>query len=225
VDDAWELLQFAKGATMTKTVALMGVAVLAAAVSLPMTAGSQASTAPDGATFTSDGQMKLPANYREWVFLSSGLDINYNPPGPTEAGHSVFQNVFVNPSAYKSFLATGTWPDKTVLVLEIRGAASKAGIDRHGQTQAAVRAIEVHVKDEAHIPGKWGFYEFGKGGAAAKLVGHSADCYTCHEAHAAVDTTFVQFYPTLIDLAKDKGTLSAAYVKELAAAPVDGANR
>ena len=29
-------------------------------------------------------------------------------------------------------------------------------------------------------------------------------CYSCHEQHGAVDTTFVQFYPTLIDAAKQK---------------------
>jgi aspartate oxidase len=33
----------------------------------------------------------------------------------------------------------------------------------------------------------------------------------------AVDTTFVQFYPTLLEIAKKKGTLSPNYVKEEAA--------
>jgi len=33
-----------------------------------------------------------------------------------------------------------------------------------------------------------------------------------------VDTTFVQFYPTLLPIAKSKGTLSASYQKETAAA-------
>jgi hypothetical protein len=42
----------------------------------------------------------------------------------------------------------------------------------------------------------------------------SAECYSCHRQHAAVDTTFVQFYPTLIDLATKKGTLSAAYLQD-----------
>ena len=40
------------------------------------------------------------------------------------------------------------------------------------------------------------------------------DCYSCHEQHGAVDTTFVQFYPTLIELAKQKGTLSPSYKAE-----------
>jgi hypothetical protein len=40
------------------------------------------------------------------------------------------------------------------------------------------------------------------------------ECYSCHAQHTAVDTTFVQFYPTLIEIAKKKGTLSPAYMKE-----------
>jgi hypothetical protein len=170
----------------------------------------------DGPTYAADGSMNLPANYREWVFLTSGLDISYNTDAAVPAGHSVFQNVFVNPSAYKAYLATGTWPDKTVLVLEIRGAAPKASIDKRGQTQTEVHGLEVHVKDESRIPGKWGFYSFDDS-KTSKLIGRPASCYTCHEAHAAVDTTFVQFYPTLIDLAKTNNTLSPAYLKEIAA--------
>lgn len=41
-----------------------------------------------------------------------------------------------------------------------------------------------------------------------------ADCYSCHEQHAAVDTTFVQFYPTLLEIAKQKKTLSPSYLKD-----------
>ena len=43
----------------------------------------------------------------------------------------------------------------------------------------------------------------------------SANCYSCHQDHAAVDTTFVQFYPTLMPIAKAKGTLSPSYLKEV----------
>ena len=47
-----------------------------------------------------------------------------------------------------------------------------------------------------------------------KLLPKEMECYSCHEQHAAVDTTFVQFYPTLLEIAKKKNTLSPAYVKE-----------
>ncbi len=52
-------------------------------------------------------------------------------------------------------------------------------------------------------------------GKTAKMIPTSTDCYSCHAAHAAVDTTFVQFYPTLLPIATSKGTLSAAYQKEI----------
>src|SRR2546425_836236 len=51
-------------------------------------------------------------------------------------------------------------------------------------------------------------------GVTGKLLPTDMDCYSCHAQHGAVDTTFVQFYPTLLEIAKKKNTLSAAYVKE-----------
>jgi hypothetical protein len=177
-------------------------------------ASSPARPAP---SYTADGRMLLPAGYREWIFLSSGIDMSYGP-GAGQPGHSMFDNVFVNPEAYKAFLETGTWPDKTVLVLEIRGAASKGSINQRGQFQSGeLMGVEVHVKDEARFPGKWAFFGFDDA-AEAKQIPHSASCYSCHESHAAVDTTFVQFYPTLLQVARQKGTLSPAYLKEAEAA-------
>ena len=119
-------------------------------------------------------------------------------------GNPNFDNVFVNPTAYKSFLKTGAWPDKTVLVLEVRRSDSHVSINNGGRVQTEVAAVEVHVKD-AKLPGGWGFYGFGKGDTA-KLIPTTTNCYSCHEQHGSVDTTFVQFYPTLIDIAKQKGT-------------------
>jgi hypothetical protein len=45
-----------------------------------------------------------------------------------------------------------------------------------------------------------------------------ARCYSCHAEHGAVDTTFVQFYPTILPVAQQKQTLSAVFQKESAAA-------
>src|SRR5215813_7594813 len=84
--------------------------------------------------YTSDGQLKAPENYRDWVYLSTGFDMSYVPN--RTAGHHMFDNVFVNPAAYKQFLATGTWPDKTIFVLEIRGAEQRGSINQSGNYQA-----------------------------------------------------------------------------------------
>ncbi len=164
--------------------------------------------------YTNDKQLKLPEHYREWVYLTSGFDMSYNPPAKMAGHHHMFDNVFVNPEAYKAFVETGTWPDKTILVLEARGAEGKGSINQQGNYQGAdVMGLEVHVKDEARFPGKWAFFGFDEG-KTGKMIPFTAGCYTCHTAHAAVDTTFVQFYPTLLPIAKNKGTLSSSYQKE-----------
>jgi hypothetical protein len=71
------------------------------------------------------------------------------------------------------------------------------------------------VKDEARFPGKWAFFPFDGDSKTAKMIPQSEDCYSCHAAHGAVDTTFVQFYPTLLPVAKNMRTLSAVYLKEM----------
>ena len=170
----------------------------------------------EGPNYTANGELKMPERYREWIFLTSGVDMSYNP-NAAMAGHSMFDNVFVNPSAYRAFLETGTWPDKTTLVLEIRGSEGASSINKRGHTQSPeIMGMEIHVKD-AKLEGGWGFYEF-DGSKSAKVIKRPAGCYECHEGHAAVDTTFVQFYPTLLGLAKTKGTLSGPYLKEMGAA-------
>jgi Cytochrome P460 len=174
-----------------------------------------AAPAPYGPEYTSDAQLKFPDHYRQWVYLTTGFDMSYNPT--TETGHHMFDNLFVNPEAYNAFLETGTWPDKTMLVLENREAKGKGSINQAGNYQGSgVMGVEVHVKDEARFPGKWAFFIFDDA-KTAKMVSTDMSCYTCHAEHAAVDNTFVQFYPTLLPIAKSKGTLSAAYQKETAA--------
>jgi hypothetical protein len=184
--------------------------------SAPSATTKQTKSAPDDGdkpAYTAKGELKFPENYREWVFLTSGIDMSYS--ATENPSHSVFDNVFVNPSAHKAFRETGTWPDKTVLVLEVRGAEGAASINKRGHTQAAeVMQTEVHVKDLSK--GGWTFYGFNNS-ANGHPFERSASCYSCHQDHAAVDTTFVQFYPTLYGRAKEKGTLSAEHLKELTA--------
>jgi Cytochrome P460 len=183
------------------------------ATSVP--AGRDAAVEP---AYDSQGRLQLPAKYREWVYLTSGIDMSYTPK-PEMEGQSMFDNVFVNPAAYRAFVQTGTWPDKTLLVLENRGAKSRASINKRGNFQdTEIMGFEVHVRDEARTPGGWAFYEFDSD-KPAEQIPVAAPCYSCHQQHAAVATTFVQFYPTLLPIAKEKKTLSAEYLKESANDP------
>jgi hypothetical protein len=192
-------------------------ALVALSVSLaPWTAlTAQTPAAATGPVYTDQAELVPPKDYREWVYLSTGMNMSYLKLQSGMA-HDMFSNVFVNPQSYREFLRTGTWPDKTLLVLEVRSATNKGSINQRGFYQnSEIMGLEVHVKDRARFQGGWAFFG-DNGGKPAKQIPFTADCYTCHKDHAAVDTTFVQFYPTLFDVAKQKGTLSAAYTAEQA---------
>jgi Cytochrome P460 len=183
--------------------ALVGVAI---ASSHPVSAGPSPDYAPH---YAKDGNLVPPADYREWVFLSSSIDMSYSATPVHQ-----FDNVFAQRAAYRSFLKTGVWPDKTVLILENRGAASKGSITKSGQFQnGEVIGLEAHVKDAARFKGGWGFFAF-DGGKPGAMLPYTAACYACHQAHGAADTTFVQFYPTLLPVATKAGTLNPAYLAE-----------
>ena len=164
-------------------------------------------SAPRDPRFTSDGQLIRPENYREWVYLSSGLGMTYGTgKAPKEPR---FDNVFVTPQAYQAFLQTGTWPDKTMFILEVRASATNGSINKGGHFQEGIVGLEAHVKDEARFPKKWAFFNLNNTAPSVKAMDANSSCQTCHEKNGAVDETFVQFYPTLLPIAKAKGTFKA----------------
>ena len=169
--------------------------------------------------YTKENQLIMPKDYREWVFLSSGLGMTYGPAAESAsntAANPFFDNVFVSPAAYRAFMQTGKWPDKTVFVLEVRSSTGKGSINNGGHYQSDFAAIEAEVKDEARFPGKWAFFAFGKSAPNAKAIPTTASCYSCHSQNGAVDNTFVQFYPTLLAVAKTHGTVKAGDFKDSA---------
>jgi hypothetical protein len=190
-----------------------GLAAALCLVPLCSPADGAAAPVPAAPAYAADGRLLPPAGYREWTFLTSSLDLDYR--AVAMPGHHMFDNVFVQPEAYQAFLRTGTWPDHTVIAKELRGAASKGSITRHGRFQTPeVMELELHVKDSARFPdGGWAFFVT-DGSQPAQPIPAQADCYSCHREHSAVDNTFVQFYPTLLPVAQQKGTLSESYLKE-----------
>ena len=85
-----------------KSLILIAVLSFPCAAALCQSAGSPV-RAP---VYTDDGRLVLPEDYRTWVYLSSGFDMSYNPA--MRMGHHMFDNVFVEPGAYKAFIETGT---------------------------------------------------------------------------------------------------------------------
>lgn len=75
--------------------------------------------------YSGSDKMTVPGDYRDWVFLTASLDLNYSTASEPSTMH-MLDNVFVNPDAYKVFLKAGTWPDQTVMIKENRVAESPA---------------------------------------------------------------------------------------------------
>ena len=165
--------------------------------------------------FTKDNELIRPTDYREWVYLSSGLGMSYAPSAMEM--EPAFDNVFVHPAAYRAFLESGKWPDKTIFVLENRSAQQHGSINKSGHFQAGLTGVEAAVKDESRFPDKWAYFGFGgppSMRASAKAFPSNA-CYSCHNKNGAVENTFVQFYPTLLPVAEAKGTLKASYPRDI----------
>ena len=166
---------------------------------------------PRDIRFTADQRLEFPESYREWIYLSSGRGMSYGPSADPN-GPPVFDNVFVNPAAYRSFVKTGRWPDQSIFILEIRKAISEGSINKGGQFQGDIVGVEVLVKDTRRFADTqgWGFYEFTANRNPAPKLPKSESCYACHATNAAVEHTFVQFYPTLAPIAAAHKTLKPA---------------
>ncbi|MGE3177977.1 MAG: cytochrome P460 family protein [Vicinamibacterales bacterium] len=163
----------------------------------------------DGPVF-GGGELILPPDYREWIYVGGSVAVAHAGAAGGERPQ-LFTNVFVNPSAHRHFQQAGRWPDRTVLVLELRTAEPQGSVNAGGHVQAAVLATEVSVKDAERFADTdgWAYFLFSPGDVTSGPLSPEATCYGCHATQAAVDHTFVQFYPTLRDAARRAGTLFA----------------
>src|SRR5882762_6986021 len=162
---------------MKKIVLLCGFVL--AGVSLALFSRPTEQSQSSAPQFTTEGKLVRPTGYRKWVFVSSGYGMSYSQ---SPSGTQMFTNVFVTPAAYDYFAANGKWPDKTMFVLE--------------------------VKDKSRFADKWAYFNFSETAKTASADTPSKnECWKCHEQNAAVEHSFVQFYPELLKIAHAKGTI------------------
>jgi hypothetical protein len=165
--------------------------------------------------YTKDQEMILPSGYHTWVFVGADLGLKY-ASGLAEAAQRTrhddeeygdFHNIYIDRVAYDHFLKTKTFPDPTVLVMEVFRAEKKdaGAILKAGQFQGKRISLEAAVKDSKRPGGgvPWAYYIFQAGEDAAPNRSApampDAACYDCHKKHASTDNVWVQFYPMLRD--------------------------
>lgn len=187
---------------MVRIAKIIGFIVFVALLMLVLGAGGESANVPQ---LTKDGKMLRPENYREWVYLSSGVGMNYGPAASSSNAQPSFTNVFVNPESYREFMKTGHWPDKTMFALEIYGSATHSTPNKTGFFQDSYVGLEMNVKD-ARFPEGWRFFNFAGDDKEGTAIPKEASCLTCHAKNAAVENSFGQFYPTILKVALEKGT-------------------
>ncbi len=134
------------------------VSVCAAALIALAFGGSANAQSADGPSYAPTGELIRPENFREWMFVTSGLGMTYNQPAQGAPARTPnFTNVYVNPSAYRSYVKTGEWPNGTMFILEIRASTSEGSINKGGHFQTDLVIIEASVKDAR---GQWALLRF-----------------------------------------------------------------
>jgi len=130
------------------------------------------------------------------VGSSTGLSYAAAPVPAAGAAPGMFHNVYMQPWAYRAFIATGAFPERTMFVLSFYEASRKATPARAGFYEGdRMPGIEVHLKQQGID--HWAFFGFGDNGASGPKIPGAAACYSCHATEAAHDNVFTQFYPPL----------------------------
>jgi hypothetical protein len=156
--------------------------------------------------YTASGDLILPKNFREWIYVGSPLTPNALNDG--KANFPEFHNVYIEPGSYEIYKKTGVFPEGTIFFKELQltlpaenGDGSRTEPSGRGYFPGKWNGADVTVKDTKRYAesGGWGYYNFNHHepkAATAKLKPQS-ECAACHQASAKKDEVWTQFYPLL----------------------------
>jgi hypothetical protein len=172
-----------------------------------------ASTASAAEYFTiEDGELQRPTGYREWIYV--GTPVTPNELNNGKAAFPEFHNVYIDPESWSHWKVTGEFREGTILIKEHVAVGSKAAVSGNGYFQGDFVGLEATIKSAAHFPnepGNWAYYSFstpeGETVTTTATAMPTASCNSCHDASAADDFVFTQYYPVLT---AGKGTGPAA---------------
>ena len=195
---------------------LIALAPVAAFVALTVLAGSTSPANAQDATyapaFTGDKMLKIPEGkiWREWPYVGSLVT-----PNALNDGNAPFPEhhiVYIDPVSWEDYKKTGKFREGTVIAKELTRVRAPEGANENGSTDevsgtgyfmSEYSGFEITIKSKKLYPGdpgNWAYYTFGHHpepyNPTAKRQPAVA-CNACHEASAAEDFVFTQFYPVL----------------------------
>ena len=185
----------------------IGVIVTAVFAQLLSTSNAQTQTRPRYLPeYTASGDLILPKDFHEWVYVGSPLTPNALNGGM--AGFPEFHNVYIEPGSYEIYKRTNAFPEGTILFKELQltlpaqnADGSRSEPSGRGYFPGPFNGADVTVKDSKRYAdtGGWGYYNFNhhEPKAPTAKARSRQECAYCHIASAKKDDVWTQFYPLL----------------------------
>jgi Cytochrome P460 len=156
--------------------------------------------------YTADGQLLLPKNFHEWVYVGSPLTPNALNGG--QANFPEFHNVYIEPGSYEIYKKTGEFPEGTIFFKELQLTLPQENPDGSrtepsgkGYFPGHFNGADATVKDSKRFSetNGWGYFNFNHHEPKAMMatVKPKGECAYCHIASAKKDEVWTQFYPLL----------------------------
>src|SRR5215475_9787562 len=117
--------------------------------------------------YTDSGDMKLPTNWRQWIFVGEPLTPNALNGG--KANFPEYHNVYIEPGSYAIYKKTGVFPEGTIFFKELQLTlpaenpdGSRTEPSGRGFFPGKLNGADVTVKDTKRYAdsGGWGYYNF-----------------------------------------------------------------
>ncbi len=150
----------------------------------------------------SDGELKRPTGYREWVYV--GTPVTPNDMNNGKAAFPEHHNVYIDPESWAHWKETGEFRDGTILMKELVSVGSKQAVSGAGYFQGEFIGLEATIKSKENFPdepGNWAYFSFStpdhKSLTETAKAFPAAACNACHQGAAADDFVFTQYYPVL----------------------------
>lgn len=164
--------------------------------------------------FTANGELRLPPEniWRLWPQVGTPLTPNALNNG--EAPFPEFHQVYIDPVSWRHWRDTGEFREGTVLAKELvevyeseatpaMADGSTQQVSGRGYFMGDFIGFEIAYKSAEHYPdapGNWAYFTFGhhpEPYAPSTPPQPLDQCSSCHQASAADDFVFTQFYPVL----------------------------
>lgn len=149
-----------------------------------------------------NGQLERPTGYREWIYVGTPLT-----PNDMNDGHAAFpefHNVYIDPESWNHWKNSGEFRDGTILIKELVAVGAKAAVSGNGYFQGDFVGLEATIKSAGLFPdepGNWAYFSFStpehKSLTTSAKAFPTKSCNGCHQAGAADDWVFTQYYPVL----------------------------